>query len=64
MVDDDDKMLEDMKSKGATIIKPDVPAFGKASRSVYDKAATKYKGEILQGLLKDAEAVKAKYPVK
>jgi TRAP-type transport system periplasmic protein len=64
VVDEDDKMLEDMKSKGATIIKPDVPAFGKASKSVYDKAATKYKGEILQGLLKDADAVKAKYPVK
>jgi len=64
VVDEDDKMLEDMKSKGAIIIKPDVPAFGKASKSVYDKAATKYKGEILQGLLKDADAVKAKYPVK
>jgi len=64
VVDDDDKMLADMKAKGATIIKPDIPAFGKASKSVYDKAATKYKGDTLQGLLKDAEAVKAKYPVK
>jgi TRAP-type C4-dicarboxylate transport system substrate-binding protein len=64
VVEEDDAMLEDMKAKGATIIKPDVPAFGKASKSVYDKAAAKYKGETLQGLLRDADAVKAKYPVK
>lgn len=64
VVNEDESMLADMKAKGATIIKPDVPAFGRASKSVYDKAAEKYKREILAGLLKDAEAVKAKYPVK
>ena len=64
VVNEDDNMLADMKAKGATIIKPDVPAFGRASRPVYDKAAARYKQEVLSGLLKDAEAVKAKYPVK
>ena len=64
VVDEDDKMLADMKAKGATVIKPDVPAFGKATRSVYDKAGEQYPKAVLQALLKDADAVKAKYPVK
>ena len=42
VVDEDDKMLADMKAKGATVITPDVPAFGKASQSVYDKAGEQY----------------------
>jgi TRAP-type C4-dicarboxylate transport system substrate-binding protein len=57
-------MLTDMKAKGATVIIPDVPAFGKATRSVYDKAGEQYPKAVLQALLKDADTVKAKYPVK
>jgi tripartite ATP-independent transporter DctP family solute receptor len=64
VVAEDDKMLAEMQAKGATVIKPDVPAFGRASKSVYDKAGEKFPKEVLQTLLKDAEAVKAKYPVK
>jgi tripartite ATP-independent transporter DctP family solute receptor len=64
VVNEDDNMLADMKAKGATVIKPDVPAFGKASRSVYDKAGEQFPKDVLQALLKDADAVKAKYPVK
>jgi len=64
VVDEDDKMLTDMKAKGATVIIPDVPAFGKATRSVYDKAGEQYPKAVLQALLKDADTVKAKYPVK
>jgi tripartite ATP-independent transporter DctP family solute receptor len=58
----DDQMLADMRAKGATIIKPDVPAFAKASRPVYDKAGENYPKQILLRLLKDADAIKVKYP--
>ena len=64
VVSEDEKMLAEMQAKGATVIKPDVPAFGKASQPVYDKAGEQYPKPVLQALLKDAEAVKAKYPVK
>jgi TRAP-type C4-dicarboxylate transport system substrate-binding protein len=64
VVNEDDSMLADMKAKGATVIRPDVPAFGRASRSVYDKAGEKFPKPVLQALLKDTEAVKTKYPVK
>ncbi len=64
VVNEDDKMLEEMKAKGATVIQPDVPAFGKAIRPVYDKATAEYPKANLQSLLKDTEALKAKYPVK
>lgn len=64
VVDEDDRMLEDMKAKGATIIKPDLAAFGKASRPVYEKAAEKFPREVLETLLKDTDAVKVKHPVR
>jgi len=64
VVEEDDTMLADMKAKGATIIKPDVSAFAKATRPVYDKAAANFPKELLQSLLKETEAIKAKYPVK
>jgi len=64
VLEEDDKMLADMKAKGATIIKPDVSAFARASRSVYDKAGEKFPKPVLQSLLKDTEAIKAKYPGK
>lgn len=64
VVDEDDKMLVEMKAKGATVIKPDVSAFARASRPVYDKAGETFPKDVLQALLKDAEAVKAKYPAK
>jgi len=64
VVAEDDKMLADMKAKGATVITPDVSAFARASRPVYDKAGEEFPKEVLQALLKDAEAVKAKYPAK
>jgi tripartite ATP-independent transporter DctP family solute receptor len=64
VVDEDGKMLDEMKTRGATVLTPDVPAFGKASQPVYDKAAEQYPKAVLQALLKDAEAVKAKFPVK
>ncbi len=64
VVNEDDKMLEEMKAKGATVIQPDVPAFGRAVRPVYDKAAAEYPKANLQSLLKETEALKAKYPVK
>jgi TRAP-type transport system periplasmic protein len=64
VVGEDEKMLAEMQAKGATVIKPDVPAFGKASQPVYDKAGEQYPKPVLQALLKDAEGVKAKYPAK
>ena len=64
VVDEENQMLDEMKAKGATVIKPDVPAFARASRPVYDKAAAEYPKADLKSLLKDTEAIKAKYPVK
>ena len=64
VVNEDDAMLAEMQAKGATGIKPDVPAFGRASRSVYDKAGERFPKPVLEALLKDAEAVKAQLPVK
>ena len=64
VVEEDGKMLADMQAKGATVIKPDVSAFARASRPVYDKAAEQFPKPVLQALLKDAEAVKAKLPAK
>ena len=64
VVSEDDKMLADMQTKGATVIKPDVPAFGRASKSVYDKAGEQFPKPVLEALLKDTAAIKEKYPVK
>jgi tripartite ATP-independent transporter DctP family solute receptor len=64
VVDEEDGMLQEMKAKGATIIKPDVPAFAKATRPVYDKASEQYSRPVVQALLSDTEAIKVKYPVK
>jgi tripartite ATP-independent transporter DctP family solute receptor len=64
VVAEDDTMLAAMQSKGATIIRPNVSEFAKASRPVYDKAGEQFSKEVLQALLKDADAVKAKLPVK
>ena len=64
VVSEDDKMLADMTAKGATVIKPDVPAFGRASKSVYDKAGEQFPKPVLEALLKDTDAIKAKYPVR
>lgn len=64
VVGEDETMLAEMRAKGATVIKPDLPAFGKASQPVFDKAGEQYPKPLLQALLKDAEAMKAKYPVK
>lgn len=64
VVDDEDKMLADMKAKGATIIKPDVSAFAKATRPVYDKVAAKFPKDLVQSLLEQTEAIKVRYPVK
>ena len=57
-------MLAEMKAKGATVIKPDVSAFARASRSVYDKAGEQFPKPVLEALLKDADAIKTKYPMK
>jgi len=46
------------------VIKPDVPAFSRASRSVYDKAGEQFPKPVLEALLKDTDALKTKYPVK
>jgi len=64
VVSEDDKMLADMTAKGATVIKPDVPAFGRASKSVYDKAGEQFPKPVLEALLKDTDVIKAKYPVR
>ena len=64
VVSEDDKMLADMMAKGATVIKPDVPAFGRASKSVYDKAGEQFPKPVLEALLKDTDVIKAKYPVR
>jgi len=53
-----------MTKKGATIIKPDIPSFAKASLPVYDKAKEKYGKDVVDGLLKAAEEIKKKYPAK
>ena len=64
VVDEDDNMLDEMKAKGATVIKPDVSAFARATRSVYEKAGVEFPKDVLQSLLKETEAIKTKYPVK
>ncbi len=64
VVDEESQMLDEMKAKGATVINADVPAFARASRSVYEKAAAEYPKADLQSLLKEAETIKTKYPTK
>jgi tripartite ATP-independent transporter DctP family solute receptor len=62
VVAEESQMLDDMKAKGATIIKPDVGAFARLAASTNEKAAEKFPAVVLQGLLKDAAAIKAKFP--
>lgn len=64
VVDEEDQMLAEMKGKGTTVIQPDVSAFAKASRSVYEKAGAEFPKPVIEALLKEADAIKAKYPVK
>jgi TRAP-type transport system periplasmic protein len=64
VVEEDGKLLDEMKAKGATVIKPDVPAFARASRSVFDKAREEFPKTAIESLLKDTEAIKARYPGK
>jgi len=64
VIKEDEELLSEMTKKGATIIKPDIPSFAKASLPVYDKAKEKYGKDVVDGLLKAAEEIKKKYPAK
>jgi len=60
----DNKLLEEMKAKGAKVNMIDKEPLKKATKSVYDKAAGVYTKELVDSVIKEAEAIKAKYPVK
>jgi tripartite ATP-independent transporter DctP family solute receptor len=64
VIKQDEELLSEMTKKGATIIRPDIPSFAKASLPVYDKAREKYGKEVVDGLVKSAEEIKKKYPAK
>jgi tripartite ATP-independent transporter DctP family solute receptor len=64
VVGSESAMLEDMKSKGATIVRPDLPAFTSATVGVTEKASEQFPREIVQALLRDAAEAKARYPAK
>lgn len=60
----DNKLLDEMKAKGAKVNMIDKEPLKKATKSVYDKAAGVYTKELVDAVIKEAEAIKAKYPVK
>jgi tripartite ATP-independent transporter DctP family solute receptor len=64
VIKEDDELLSEMSKKGATIIRPDIPSFAKASLPVYEKAREKYGKDVVDPLLKSAEEIKKKYPTK
>jgi tripartite ATP-independent transporter DctP family solute receptor len=64
VIKQDEELLSEMTKKGATIIRPDIPSFAKASLPVYDKAREKYGKEVVDALVKSAEEIKKKYPGK
>jgi tripartite ATP-independent transporter DctP family solute receptor len=64
VIKEDDELLSEMSKKGATIIKPDIPSFAKASLPVYDKARETYGKDVVDGLMKATEEIKKKYPTK
>jgi len=64
VVAEEDQMLEEMKAKGAVITRPDLAAFTRASRPVFDRAAEKFPKDVVEELLRDVDAVKAKLPAK
>ncbi len=64
VIREDEKLLSDMAAKGATIIKPDIAGFAKATQPVYDKARAQYGNDLVDGLVKAAEEIKQKYPRK
>ena len=53
-----------MKAKGAKVNMIDKEPLKKATRAVYDKASAVYTKELIDSVIKEAEAIKAKYPVK
>jgi len=60
----DNKLLEEMKSKGAKVNMIDKAPLQAATKSVYEKASGVYTKELVDSVIKEAEAIKAKYPVK
>jgi tripartite ATP-independent transporter DctP family solute receptor len=64
VVDEEEAQLADMRTKGATVQKPDLAPFAAASRSVIDRASDKFPRAVVDDLLKEAAAVKARHPTK
>lgn len=60
----DNKLLDEMKAKGAKVNMIDKEPLKKATKAVYDKAAAVYTKELIDSVIKEAEDIKAKYPVK
>jgi len=60
----DNKLLDEMKAKGAKVNMIDKAPLQAATKSVYEKAAGVYTKELVDSVVKEAEAIKAKYPVK
>ncbi len=60
----EDKQLDEMKTKGAKIAKPDLAPFRKSVASVYDKAKEKYGPAEVDALLQDADTIRKANPVK
>lgn len=59
----DDRLLKDMESKGAKIVRPNLAAFRAAAQPAYAKAKEKYGADVDQ-VLADAEAVRKSTPAK
>jgi tripartite ATP-independent transporter DctP family solute receptor len=63
VVDNLEGILRKMEEEGATVIKTDLKAWYDAVLPAYDKFKADYGEEIVEKLMKDAEAIKAQYPV-
>jgi tripartite ATP-independent transporter DctP family solute receptor len=59
----DDRQLKEMASKGAKIVKPDIPAFRTAVQPAYGKAKEKFGAEV-DAVLAEAAAVRKALPAK
>ncbi|MGG1554040.1 TRAP transporter substrate-binding protein [Paenibacillus ferrarius] len=64
VTDNETKLLDEMKAKGAKVFTPNLDELKQAVKPVYDKASEVYTKEVVDRVLKDAENIKAKYPKK
>ena len=54
----DERLLAEMTAKGATVVRPDLAVWRKASEAVYERARKEYGAEAVDQILKEAEAIR------